>query len=162
MRTGSQQVHQARRCFSHLLEIVQQDQPVLLTKHHLQVLEWRECARFLQSERLHQGGKHQVGILNGSQRDEADAIRERIPQFGRDCQRQARLAHTTCASEGEQTHLWTREQGTGGGDLPLSTKERGKRQGKSGGTPVLVRGGSTRDGWLSSGGNRLWVTEWST
>jgi hypothetical protein len=67
MRTGSQQVHQARRCFSHPLEVVQQYQAVLFTKHHLQVLEWWQRSRFLQSERLHQGGKDQVGILKGGQ-----------------------------------------------------------------------------------------------
>src|SRR6266568_1525888 len=151
MRTGGQQVHQARRCCHHLLEIVQQYQPVQLTKHHLQVLKWWECARFLQSERLHQGGKHQVGILNGRERDEADAIREAPLYLGGDGQRQARLAHPAGAGQGEQTHLGTHEQGTGRGDLPLPPNERGERQGKGGSSFLNKLRGSCTFGQLPHG-----------
>ena len=59
----------------------------------------------MQAEGLRNGGKDQVGILNGRERDEADAIGELITQFGGDLERQARLAHTSRAGEGEQTHL---------------------------------------------------------
>ncbi len=135
---------------------------MLLTKHRLQVLEWWECARFLQSERLYQGGQDQVGILNGSKRDEADAIGEAPLYLGRDCNSQTRLAHPSRASQGEQTHLWTCEQGTDCRNLPLPPDERGERQGQDGETPVLVRRGSMRDGWLIRGRDRLSVREWST
>ena len=126
------QVHQVRCCCDHGLEVVQHEQPLLLPQRGFQQLEWRARAGALQPLGLRDGGQDQVGIVNGSERDEADAIGERIPQFGGDGQRQARLAHATCAGQGEQTHLWTCKQGTGGGDLPLSSDKGGERQREGG------------------------------
>src|SRR6266487_5522340 len=116
-RTCSEQFQQARCCCNHGLEVVQHKQPVLLLQRGGEQLEWQAGAGALQTLSLCDSGQDQVGIVKGDERDEADSIGERIPQCGRDGQRQARLAHASSACQGEQTHLWTREQGTGGGNL---------------------------------------------
>src|SRR6266700_4734414 len=125
VRTGGEQVHQSRRCRHHLLEIVQHEHQVLLKERRLQHLQWRLGAA-LQAKRLHHGGKYQVGILNGGERDEADPIRKLLLHLGRDGNSQACLAHPSRASEGEEPHLRTQEQGTSRSDLPLTTNKRGE------------------------------------
>ena len=80
----------------------------------------------MQTECLRDGGQDQIGILKRGQRDEADPIGVGPLDLARNGQRQARLAHTAGAGQGEQTNLRAREQGTGGGDLPLAPKERGE------------------------------------
>src|SRR5262249_29250273 len=87
----------------------------------------------MQTFGLRDGGQDQVRVAKSSERDKTDAIGERILHSGRDCQRQMRLAYAAGAGEGEETHVWMREQSVGSQRLLFAANERGERRWECGG-----------------------------
>src|SRR6266571_6388236 len=68
--------------------------------------------------------QNQVGVAEGSQRDEVDAIGEVVEELARTCERQACFAHTACAGEGHQAHLRAAQESTQGCYLVLAPNQR--------------------------------------
>jgi hypothetical protein len=70
----------------------------------------REISCFPQAECLGHGRQDAGGVADRGERHEADAIGEVGAHHARDLQGQARFANAPSAGNGEQAHLWTREQ----------------------------------------------------
>src|SRR6266566_873498 len=77
----------------------------------LQKIHKRSLSSFLDPQGLSKSGNDQIGIANGSQWDEADAVRIVIEQVSRHLQTQARFADTAYTREGHQAHLWALQEG---------------------------------------------------
>src|SRR5690348_1788458 len=83
-----------------------------LSERGFQEVQQRLSSGVLESERLGDGGNDQVGIADGSQRDEAHPVGKVSQQVRGDLQRQACFADAAGASEGQQAHLWSAQQTT--------------------------------------------------
>src|SRR5258708_28899539 len=76
------------------------------------------------------GRNDQLGIADGGERDETDAIGEVVKEIGRYVQGQAGFADAARAREGEQAHLWTPQQVTGSSSLLLAPDQWGELGGQ--------------------------------
>src|SRR5947208_15704486 len=83
LRTAGQQVRKSCCLCQHLLEIVEQQQQALVSYIALQKIRYWLLSSLFDAERLGDGRNDQVGIANGSQRDEAHAVRKVIEQVCR-------------------------------------------------------------------------------
>src|SRR5262249_49771417 len=109
-RTGEQQLRDPGCGTHHLLEVVQQQQGLLLLQRAFHLFQRCVVTCFLETKRLADGGDDQVGVADGSQGNEKDAIEEVVTQRGGYLYAQAGLADATRTRQGEETYLWAREQ----------------------------------------------------
>ena len=133
-RTGGEQGSELRCPLDHLLEVVQQQQQVPLAQSGLHLLFWGECCNFPQAKCLGNGRHDAVGVADRGQRHEAGAIGKAGTQDACDLQSQARFAHAPGAGEGEQAHLWMREQLTDHPHLLFAT-DQGREWHREAGQP---------------------------
>ncbi len=131
-RTGGEQRRELRCPLDHLLEVVQHEQQVPLAQRGLHLFLRGDICNFPQAECLG-NGRHDAGrVADRGQRHEAGAIGEVCTHDPRDLQGQARFAHTASPRDGEQAHLWTREQVTDRHDLLFTTDQGGEGHGEPG------------------------------
>jgi hypothetical protein len=55
------------------------------------------------------GRDDEGGIADGSERDHVNTILEAVLEVPSDLEREARFAHASRASEGEQAHVWAQK-----------------------------------------------------
>ena len=85
---------------------------------------------FSQPKRLGNGRHDKVGVAEGSQRDETDAIGKVPSQFVCHLQTQARFANASRTCKCKQVHTWALYERTGDLGLTLSPNERCKLYGE--------------------------------
>ena len=75
-------------------------------------------------------GRDKIGIGDGGETDEPDAVGERLNGMRRYLEGEARLADTAGSGQREEARLWLLEHGGYRADLALAPDERRQRRGE--------------------------------
>ena len=104
-RCRRQQVTHQRCGREHLLKVVEHEQQVLIPEIAFETLGQRLASDFLDPKRLRDGSDHQVGLRDGRQLDEKDAVGEVGLQVTGYLQAQARLADAGGTDQGQEPYV---------------------------------------------------------
>src|SRR5260370_5932852 len=99
-----QQFNERRSRLRHLLEVIEEEQQVFVLQVYFQLFERRLVCLFRQSKCLSNGRHNEVGVAEGSKRDETDAIGKVLTQFMCHLQTQARFTNASCTRKCKQAH----------------------------------------------------------
>ena len=120
-----QQLGEHRRALrKQLLEIVEHEQHLLVTKMLVHRVERKLVAADRNADRLGDRGRHELGIANRRKSDKVNAVRKTLDRLGRDLQAEAGLAYPARPREREQSRAL--EQIPGLRHLLLAADEAGE------------------------------------
>ena len=130
---GGHQLAEGRGGGHHLLEVIEDEQQLPVAQGILEGLQERPPAQLVEAEGLADGRQDEAGVLDGGQRDKADAVAEVVAQGRCHLQGQAGLADAAGAGEGEQADLLAQQLLPDGGDRLGAADQTGARMGEAAG-----------------------------
>src|SRR6266705_2708290 len=145
LRAKGEEFGQPGGCRHYLLEVIKEEQQVLVSQEGFEEVQQGLRFALFDLKCLGDGGKKQIGVADGSEQNEGDAVSELVEQVSGDLESEAGFADTTGAGEGHETHVWSTQQGTGCRHFLLAPDQGCELRGQ-----VVLRS-EFRLGWLPRG-----------